>query len=257
MGSHPVVVAVVPTTHATVAICTSTPAIAIVVDVAVVGDNAAAGLDAQVVRNGVVDVAQLCIAVGVLAILIPLAVALVLEVAALLRFEPLVDRPELHSPLRLLHLTIGRRRLLGSPTHWHHWLLRGERGLRCGATHHLRRGHILDVGWLLRGRHLHLGLLHARFHDGPTPAWHPRACTRGQLGSLTRDAHGSHQVRLLRLVAFLILILGVVRVAARVVAHYLCMCLLAWFIVEKASDWLTGWLADIISCLTVYLCDVS
>ena len=55
-------------------------------------DDPSAGLQAHMIRDGIVDVAEFSIAVSVLAVLVPLAETLVLEMSALLGLEALVDR---------------------------------------------------------------------------------------------------------------------------------------------------------------------
>ena len=112
--------------------------------VAVVWNDATAGLDAHVVWDRIVDVAKLSITVSVLAVFVPLAVAFVLVMSALLRLEPLIHRAHFNGALRLGHLMLHR--LWSLTTHLHHRLLR---------HHNLR--HILHVR-LLRLRHLHLSL---------------------------------------------------------------------------------------------------
>ena len=121
---------------ATQVVAVSTAAVTpTIVHVAMVWDDSAAGLGAQMFRNRVIDVAKLRIAVRILAILIPLTVALVFKVATLLCFEALVHRPKFYCALWLLH------GLLGGSTHLHHGLL-GDTPLS-GATHDLR--YILDI----------------------------------------------------------------------------------------------------------------
>jgi len=61
-------------------------------------------------RDGIVDLSELCVAVGVLTVFVPLAVALVLKVAAFLSFESLVDLAALVASHRLLGL-LGHYRL--------------------------------------------------------------------------------------------------------------------------------------------------
>ena len=68
----------------------------------VVGHYTTARLQAQVFRNRVVYVTQFSIAVSILAVLVPLTEAFVLEVATLLGLEALVDRTVLDGSVGLL-----------------------------------------------------------------------------------------------------------------------------------------------------------
>ena len=68
----------------------------------VVGHYTTARLQAQVFRNRVVYVTQFSIAVSILAVLVPLTEAFVLEVATLLGLEALVDRTVLYGSVGLL-----------------------------------------------------------------------------------------------------------------------------------------------------------
>ena len=130
-------------------------------------DNPATGLLLEVVGDRVIDLAQLGVSVGVLAILVPLAESLVLKVTALLRLESLIDLAhfELRSGLLLLttswhhglllrllllHLLLLYELLLGLAWHGH---LSGLRGL---LLYYLlgvrRRDHLLLSGWVSRAR---------------------------------------------------------------------------------------------------------
>ena len=68
----------------------------------VVGHYTTARLQAQVFRDRVVYVTQFSIAVSILAVLVPLTEAFVLEVATLLGLEALVDRTVLYGSVGLL-----------------------------------------------------------------------------------------------------------------------------------------------------------
>ena len=100
-------------------------------------DNSATSLLSHVVWNRVIDLTQLCVSISVLAIIIPLTVALVFKVATLLCLEPLIHL----TSLKLLaghasHLLLLRHLLLDVLLAWHwHLLLRLLLLLRVTANH--------------------------------------------------------------------------------------------------------------------------
>lgn len=104
-------------------------------------DDAPARLLAQVVWDRVINLAKLAVSVRVLAILAPLAVALVFEMATLLSLEPLIQLTGLELLRHGLSLRHGSHLLL------HKLLLRL-----------VGHGHLLGLGLLLRGLRL------VRFH---------------------------------------------------------------------------------------------
>ena len=104
---------------------------------ALIRDYTTARLQAQVFRNRVVYITQFSITVSILAVLVPLTEAFVLEVATLLGLEALVDRTVLYG-------SVGHR--------LHLLLLLLHHLLRLTWGTHLR----LDVLWLSGLLHLHL-----------------------------------------------------------------------------------------------------
>ena len=110
-------------------------------------DDPSAGLQAHMIRDGIVDVAEFSIAVSVLAVLVPLAEALVLEMSALLGLEALVDRA-VFDLARLGHLLLLLLLLwLHHSRGTHHWLLWLASHLILLLGRHLL--HLLLLGLLL------------------------------------------------------------------------------------------------------------